>query len=145
MLSSKGGLGRRLLRDLRLPGAFLNTPQADISIDELRVLFNSDNPLVEFIRHSVNSLSVEVGPAVHVLLRWPATKRNGNAIPVPSESDIGTTITVLQQLGGNLETALKICQGVVAHLRRGQIPDSSSSVPRKQKRRKTLFGREGEL
>lgn len=142
LMSDKGGLGRRLLREIEAPGSVSHPPQADIAVDELRVLFSSDNRPPPFIRRNINSISVEVAPAVQVSLRWSSTQRgDSSAATSAANGELAVTLSVLQQMGESLEKTLAIYKGIMAHFRQAE-PRENPPTSRKSKRRSTFFGRE---
>lgn len=142
LMSDKGGLGRRLLREIEAPGSVSHPPQADIAVDELRVLFNSDNRPPPFIRRNINSISVEVAPAVQVSLRWSSTQRgDSSAATSNANGELAVTLSVLQQMGESLEKTLALYKGIMAHFRPTE-PRENAPTSRKSKRRSTFFGRE---
>lgn len=140
--SDKGGLGRRLLRDLLRADSLLERPQADISIDELEVFFNSDNSPARFVQQGSSSLSVELVPAVTLPLRWPL-KRTVTAAPSGfAELDMDVTVATLGQLGSSLEKARKLYDALSSQLQKEQ-PKEPQQTARKPKRNRRYYGGRG--
>lgn len=65
-------LGRRLVRDLLIPDPILSRPKYDLSVDELQVHLDREEPL-DFRTASQNHVSVELLPGVPAYMKWPVT------------------------------------------------------------------------
>lgn len=70
IMNTNGGLGRRVIRDLSAPERLLDTPRADVSVDELSVLRPSrtSRPSVPVL-DSLPYWRVEIGPGVVTMVR----------------------------------------------------------------------------
>jgi len=73
-------LGRRLVRDLLTPDPILSRPKYDLSVDELQVHLDREEPL-EFRTASQNHIAVELLPGVPAYMKWPVT---GEPVATPS-------------------------------------------------------------
>lgn len=73
-------LGRRLVRDLLIPDPILSRPKYDISVNELEVHLDREEPL-EFRTASQNYIAVELLPGVPAYMKWPVT---GEPVGAPS-------------------------------------------------------------
>jgi len=73
-------LGRRLVRDLLIPDPILSRPKYDISVNELQVHLDREEPL-EFRTASQNHIAVELLPGVPAYMKWPVT---GEPVGAPS-------------------------------------------------------------
>lgn len=66
-------LGRRLVRDLLASDPIISRPKYDISVRELEVHLDREEPL-EFRTASQNHIAVELLPGVPAYMKWPATQ-----------------------------------------------------------------------
>ena len=110
--NEQNGIGWRVRRDLiDLRHSFLNS-RADISFDELEMLFDVDRPDFSFITESHTHIFVELIPFVYTLVLWPPkqstnTKKMGTQLELfPDQRTDG--INALSDLGTTLDKAKKL-------------------------------------
>ena len=75
-------LGRRLVRDLLVSDPIISRPKYDLSVNELEVCLDREEPL-EFRVASQNHIAVEVLPGVPAYMKWPV---NASTEIVPGQS-----------------------------------------------------------
>jgi hypothetical protein len=75
-------LGRRLVRDLLAADPIISRPKYDISVRELEVHLDREEPL-EFRTASQNHIAVELLPGVPAYMKWPVTQ---STEPVSAQS-----------------------------------------------------------
>lgn len=75
-------LGRRLVRDLLFSDPVLSPPKYDISVGELEVCLDREEPL-NFRVASPSHIAVEIAPGVPAIMKWPVSATSTTDEPRP--------------------------------------------------------------
>jgi hypothetical protein len=78
-------LGRRLVRDLLASNPIISRPRYDISVGELEVYLDREQPL-EFRAASQNYIAVELLPGVPAYMKWPVSPQTEAVSAEPKET-----------------------------------------------------------
>jgi len=82
-------LGRRLVRDLLFADPILSPPKYDISVAELEVCLDREEPL-NFRVASHSHIAVEIAPGVPAIMRWPVS------VPTPEDQRSSPTKSLVK-------------------------------------------------